>query len=286
VSAVVVIVALGAVGIATAQNGGSDVIRACQAKKTGALRVLGKPSAKCRRGEKALSWNKQGPSGAAGLPGAAGAAGKDGARGATGPAGAAGQDGAQGPTGPKGADGLNGAQGPTGPKGTDGLNGAQGPTGPKGTDGLNGAQGPTGPAGPGAGFGYAGNAIGNTPMPTNQIVVAPGTMAVATPASGVVLLNASVSVLNGNTQSSIICAFQQAPTLSETTFTSFSTRNFVFEAAANQQVTLPVMAEGYTTGGTKANPKKQRVTINCRSAQGPATFREAYMHGHLLGQVG
>ena len=59
--------------------------------------TAGKPnSADCKKGEKALDWNAQGP---------------------TGPTGPTGDTGATGPTGPTGPNGDTGATGPTGPTG-------------------------------------------------------------------------------------------------------------------------------------------------------------------------
>ena len=132
---IAVVLAVGGGSFAIAQSGSKGTIRGCVNKKSGVLRALGNPGKKCRRSERSISWNVEGPAGAPGVAGAPGAKGADGAAGAAGPA------------GPKGADGTNGAPGPTGPKGADGTNGAPGPTGPKGADGTNGAQGPTGPQG-------------------------------------------------------------------------------------------------------------------------------------------
>ncbi|MEA2445324.1 MAG: hypothetical protein QOJ12_2616 [Thermoleophilales bacterium] len=103
--------AFSAGAIAVAQSGGSptDVVNGCVAKQTGALRVLAKGKTKCKRGESALSWNKQGPAGAPGAGGAAGAAGAQGERGPQGERGLAGADGAQG------IQGTQGIQGATGP---------------------------------------------------------------------------------------------------------------------------------------------------------------------------
>jgi hypothetical protein len=100
--------AFSAGAIAVAQSGGTstDVVNGCVAKKTGTLRVLAKGTTKCKKGESALSWNKQGPAGAPGDGGAAGAAGAQGERGPQGERGLAGADGAQG---------AQGIQGPTGP---------------------------------------------------------------------------------------------------------------------------------------------------------------------------
>jgi hypothetical protein len=77
---------LAAGGVAWAASGSGGTIHACYKKHGGALRV----ASRCKRGEKALSWNQIGPRGAKG------SAGKAGGRGATGP---------QGPAGPKGEAG-------------------------------------------------------------------------------------------------------------------------------------------------------------------------------------
>jgi len=107
-----------------------DTIHACAKKNGGRLRAVD-GAAKCRRDERALQWNVQGPKG------------DPGAQGSAGPAGPAGQTGAAGPIGPAGPVGPPGASGATGPAG---AQGAQGPAGPQG------ATGPAGPKGnPGAG---------------------------------------------------------------------------------------------------------------------------------------
>jgi hypothetical protein len=84
-------VALGGVSYAklVAPNG---TVRGCVKTKTGALRVV-KPTAKCVRGEKVISWNRRGPAGAVGPAGPDGARGADGERGATGPQGIQGETG-------------------------------------------------------------------------------------------------------------------------------------------------------------------------------------------------
>ena len=46
-------------------------VRACQAKKTGVVRVLTGKKAKCRKGERRISWNTTGPAGPAGPTGPA-----------------------------------------------------------------------------------------------------------------------------------------------------------------------------------------------------------------------
>lgn len=65
------------------------VIEGCANKHTGALRI----AAKCKKHEKSISWNSQGPRGPVG------------------------DSGAPGPQGPRGAQGPQGAQGATGPQG-------------------------------------------------------------------------------------------------------------------------------------------------------------------------
>jgi Phage Tail Collar Domain/Collagen triple helix repeat (20 copies) len=138
------------------------VIRACQNKENGVLRVVRKRQ-RCWVGERRLRWNvrgrvgrrgpkgrigEAGPRGAAGNTGSAGARGADGA---AGPAGARGLDGAAGPAGETGATGAQGPQGDAGgqgPAGPKGETGEQGPAGAKGDTGEQGPQGPIGPEGP------------------------------------------------------------------------------------------------------------------------------------------
>lgn len=60
----------GAVAIATG-GGSGDVIHACKGKLTGNLRAVSSPD-KCRRSERPLSWNKQGPQGPQGETGPGG----------------------------------------------------------------------------------------------------------------------------------------------------------------------------------------------------------------------
>jgi Phage Tail Collar Domain len=50
-------------------SAGTTTIRGCANEKTGALTVLLKASATCKKGTKALSWNKTGPKGPAGTTG-------------------------------------------------------------------------------------------------------------------------------------------------------------------------------------------------------------------------
>ena len=120
-----------------------SVIKACANKASGRLRLAG-PAGTCRHGERLVSWNVQGPTGAPGPAGPPGPAGSPGPTGSAGPAGPAGAAGPAGPAGPAGA------RGPTGPAG---ATGHVGPTGPAGPAGTAGARGPTGPKGdPGAGL--------------------------------------------------------------------------------------------------------------------------------------
>jgi hypothetical protein len=67
-------------GWAIAATSQSPVIRACANKKTGALRL----ASKCRRSERRVSWNVQGPAGLRGPAGRPGTNGANGARGANG----------------------------------------------------------------------------------------------------------------------------------------------------------------------------------------------------------
>lgn len=70
VSAVALVGAFGGAALATSAPGGS-VIHGCAKKSTGALRVV-KAGKKCRRGERALSWNRQGQPGPRGVTGGTG----------------------------------------------------------------------------------------------------------------------------------------------------------------------------------------------------------------------
>jgi hypothetical protein len=104
------LITLGALGAGAALADGSptfiasDTITACHKSSGKDLRVVSDAS-KCRRSERVLSWNVQGP------PGAAGPAG------AVGPAGPAGPAGPIGPAGPRGPEGDAGPGGPAGPQG-------------------------------------------------------------------------------------------------------------------------------------------------------------------------
>lgn len=88
---------LAGVGYAGAGNG-SGAIHGCVKKQGGSLRIVD-ADARCRRGERTLTFNKQGR---AGEKGAKGARGERGSRGQTGPPGPAGVLGPPGPSGPPG----------------------------------------------------------------------------------------------------------------------------------------------------------------------------------------
>jgi hypothetical protein len=99
-SAALIFATAGGAYAATSSN--SYTIHACSSKQAGQLRIVS-GHARCRHDEHPLIWNQQGPSGARG------------------PTGAAGATGARGPTGPQGASGspgTTGAQGPPGPGAT------------------------------------------------------------------------------------------------------------------------------------------------------------------------
>jgi hypothetical protein len=108
----------------------------------------------CKRHDTAVSWNRVGPMGPAGVAGPigpAGVAGPMGPGGAMGPAGVAGPmgpGGAMGPAGVAGPMGPGGAMGPAGVAGPMGAAGAMGPAGVAGPMGPAGAMGPAGVAGP------------------------------------------------------------------------------------------------------------------------------------------
>jgi hypothetical protein len=94
-ASIALLVAVSAVAVASIPGSGS-VVNACYQKNGGGLRVIDAAkrgrAGKCRSGEKALSWNEQGPKGSqgiAGTPGTPGTQGTAGAPGSPGPAGAA-----------------------------------------------------------------------------------------------------------------------------------------------------------------------------------------------------
>jgi hypothetical protein len=138
------------------------VIHGCYSTKTGALRVINSDSTHCKSGERSMTWNQRGPTGAPGdtgpqgVNGDTGAQGEQGIQGEIGPVGPRGDDGAIGPQGEQGIAGPQGEQGDTGPVGPPGEQGGTGPVGPQGERGPAGQQGPKGdvgpqgPAGPGA----------------------------------------------------------------------------------------------------------------------------------------
>lgn len=134
VAALVVLCGGGGVALAAELLAPSEIV-ACADRFTGYMRVV-KSASDCRWNERALSWNKQGPAGAAGPKGDTGAQGAQGIQGTTGAQGEVGPAGAQGETGPQG---VPGAQGPTGAQGPQG---SQGPAGPEGPAGSGGAVGP------------------------------------------------------------------------------------------------------------------------------------------------
>ena len=81
--AATVAVFLGAGAAAWASTASNPTIHACYKRHGGALRIAGR----CKRGEKAISWNQLGPAGPRGATGKTGAAGKNGVAGKTGPEG-------------------------------------------------------------------------------------------------------------------------------------------------------------------------------------------------------
>lgn len=127
----------------------------------------------CPDGQRKISWNATGRSGARGPAGKAGAAGATGSAGSAGRAGPKGNTGATGATGAPGTASAQGATGPAGPKGTTGDAGAQGPQGAPGPRGATGSTGPAGPVGP-AGISAFAEFFALMP-PDNAATVAPGT---------------------------------------------------------------------------------------------------------------
>jgi hypothetical protein len=139
----VLIVISGGFALASIPTSTTRIFYACYNAK-GAIRIIDYQAGKrCVRGERTISWNQRGPTGARGLTGATGA------RGLTGPAGPQGPEGKQGQPGPAGGPpGPVGPAGPTGPQGVPGPQGPQGLQGPEGPQGITGPQGPTGPISP------------------------------------------------------------------------------------------------------------------------------------------
>jgi hypothetical protein len=98
---VITAVSVGAVSFVNAA--GDAKIKACANKKTGVMRYIAK--GKCKKTERALSWNQMGPtglSGSAGINGTAGSKGDTGAPGAKGDIGSKGDTGAAGASSPTG----------------------------------------------------------------------------------------------------------------------------------------------------------------------------------------
>lgn len=104
VNAVATVCLLAVVGALTASAFGAfttsvteaaATIRAC-AKKKGKAKGTLRIAAKCRKGERRVTWSKNGPAGTPGPPGTAGAPGATGAPGGPGSPGANGSDGAKG----------------------------------------------------------------------------------------------------------------------------------------------------------------------------------------------
>lgn len=75
--ALAAVAALAVGGWAVAAGGSSGAIRACYAKRSGALRI----AKSCRKGEKPISWSRVGPPGPVGDRGASGPPGQAGADG-------------------------------------------------------------------------------------------------------------------------------------------------------------------------------------------------------------
>jgi hypothetical protein len=79
VATLCLIALVGAGGVAAvAQSGGGRQLAACYKKRgkaKGAMRFLAKSSARCKKGEKKVTWNRTGPPGPAGQPGPAGGGG-------------------------------------------------------------------------------------------------------------------------------------------------------------------------------------------------------------------
>jgi Lamin Tail Domain/Collagen triple helix repeat (20 copies) len=101
----------------TGSQSATGVIHACVKKHAGSVRIVAGPAA-CRRNERPVSWNVEGPTGVRG------------------PSGPAGPTGPAGPAGPEGDPGARGATGATGPAGSPGQAGPTGPAGPVGPPGT------------------------------------------------------------------------------------------------------------------------------------------------------
>jgi hypothetical protein len=82
VATLCLIALVGAGAVAAVAQSGGQTMAACyktKGKTKGAMRYLAKASDKCKKGEKKVTWNQQGPQGVAGEAGARGAAGPAGA---------------------------------------------------------------------------------------------------------------------------------------------------------------------------------------------------------------
>ena len=110
----------GALAQAGDQAEGPTAITACRHVQSGLLRVV-REASDCRKRERSLIWNVQGPPGPPGPPGASGPPGPPGAPGPAGPPGPQGPAGPPGPAGPAGPAGPTGPQGETGPPGPPGA---------------------------------------------------------------------------------------------------------------------------------------------------------------------
>jgi hypothetical protein len=143
------LVVAGVGGLAGASSpAATGEIHACINQHTHVMRFVNLAVSACRTGERALTWNRQGPAGPAGPRGPRGATGITGPQGLPGNAGPAGIQGVQGATGPQGPKGDTGATGAAGLPGLQGPQGIAGPMGPQGPRGATGPQGDSGPAGP------------------------------------------------------------------------------------------------------------------------------------------
>jgi len=124
--AVVAAALTGGVALASIPDG-SGVIHGCYAKASsnqppGSLRVIDTEVGQtCSANERALDWNRTGPTGPQGLQGAPGPQGAPGQQGPPGQQGAKGDKGDNGDAGAQGAPGPTGPQGPKGDKGDPGL---------------------------------------------------------------------------------------------------------------------------------------------------------------------
>jgi hypothetical protein len=96
VAVIALLVAVGGVAVASIPGPGGT-IKACYAKRTGALRVIDSAKRCSSRRERTLAWNQRGPAGTQGIQGPAGTQGIQGAAGSAGSPGTAGSPGSPGP---------------------------------------------------------------------------------------------------------------------------------------------------------------------------------------------